>query len=86
MGIISPPCRPGTWPGAGEGVSAADGYGLMTGRLGLDTRDFDTLRSAGSGHLAEGRHKEAVDALAEALDLWRGDPYADVRSEGWAGV
>jgi len=56
----------------------------MTGGLGLDTRDFETLMSAGSGHLAEGRHKEAADALAEALDLWRGDPYADVRSEGWA--
>ncbi|WP_214105231.1 BTAD domain-containing putative transcriptional regulator [Acrocarpospora catenulata] len=65
-------------------VRAAGGYGLMTGGLGLDTRDFETLVSAGSGHLAEGRHEEAAAALAEALDLWRGDPYADVRSEEWA--
>jgi DNA-binding SARP family transcriptional activator len=65
-------------------VSAVDGYGLMTGGLGLDTRDFERLRSAGSGQLAEGRHTEAAAALAAALDLWRGDPYADVRSEGWA--
>lgn len=79
---LEPDRRPGATPTVL--VSAADGYGLMTGGLGLDTRDFETLMSAGSGHLAGGRHKEAADALAEALDLWRGDPYADVRSEGWA--
>ncbi|GIH42330.1 hypothetical protein Mco01_53300 [Microbispora corallina] len=79
---LEPDRRPGTTPAVL--VSAADGYGLMTGGLDLDTRDFETLVSAGSGHLAEGRHEEAAAALAEALDLWRGDPYADVRSEEWA--
>ncbi|MEV7968715.1 BTAD domain-containing putative transcriptional regulator [Sphaerisporangium sp. NPDC088356] len=79
---LEPDRRPGTTPTVL--VSAADGYGLMTGGLGLDTRDFETLVSAGSGHLAEGRHEEAAAALAEALGLWRGDPYADVRSEEWA--
>jgi DNA-binding SARP family transcriptional activator len=79
---LEPDRRPGATPTVL--VSAADGYGLMTGRLGLDTRDFETLVSAGSGHLAEGRHEEAAAALAEALDLWRGNPYADVRSEEWA--
>ncbi|MEN3539201.1 BTAD domain-containing putative transcriptional regulator [Microbispora sp. ZYX-F-249] len=78
--------EPGRRPGATSAVlvSAADGYGLMTGGLGLDTRDFETLASAGAGHLAGGRHEVAATALAEALDLWRGDPYADVRSEEWA--
>ncbi|WP_214416897.1 BTAD domain-containing putative transcriptional regulator [Sphaerisporangium fuscum] len=79
---LEPDRRPGTTPTVL--VSAADGYGLMTGGLGLDTRDFETLVSAGSGHLAGGRHEETAAALAEALDLWRGDPYADVRSEEWA--
>ncbi|ETK33134.1 BTAD domain-containing putative transcriptional regulator [Microbispora sp. ATCC PTA-5024] len=79
---LEPDRRPGATPAVL--VSAADGYGLMTGGLDLDTRDFETLVSAGSGHLAEGRHEEAAAALAEALDLWRGDPYADVRSEEWA--
>ncbi|KAA9381899.1 AAA family ATPase [Microbispora cellulosiformans] len=65
-------------------VSAVDGYGLMTGGLDLDTRDFDALVSTGSGHLGEGRNEEAVAVLAEALALWRGDAYADVRAEDWA--
>ncbi|MEU6410923.1 BTAD domain-containing putative transcriptional regulator [Microbispora sp. NPDC046933] len=65
-------------------VSAADGYGLMTGGLDLDTRDFDALVSTGSGHLGEGRHEQAAAVLTEALALWRGDAYADVRSEEWA--
>lgn len=65
-------------------VSAADGYGLMTGGLDLDTRDFDALVSTGSGHLGEGRNEEAAAVLTEALGLWRGDAYADVRAEEWA--
>ncbi|MGI5161347.1 BTAD domain-containing putative transcriptional regulator [Microbispora sp. CA-102843] len=65
-------------------VSAADGYGLMTGGIDLDTRDFDALVSMGSGHLGEGRHEQAAAVLTEALALWRGDAYADVRSEEWA--
>ncbi|WP_285785448.1 BTAD domain-containing putative transcriptional regulator [Microbispora sp. NBRC 16548] len=65
-------------------VSAADGYGLMTGEIGLDTRDFDALVSTGSGHLDEGRHEQAAAVLTEALALWRGDAYADARSEEWA--
>ncbi|MBP2707801.1 AAA family ATPase [Microbispora sp. RL4-1S] len=80
--LLEPDRRPGATPTVL--VSAADGYGLMTGGLRLDTRDFETLVSDGSGRLAEGRHEEAAAALAEALDLWRGDPYADVRSEEWA--
>ncbi|GGS83612.1 BTAD domain-containing putative transcriptional regulator [Nonomuraea spiralis] len=78
--------EPGRRPGATPTVlvSAADGYGLMTGGLDLDTRDFEALVSTGSGRLAEGRHQQAAAALAEALDLWRGDPYADARSEEWA--
>ncbi|WP_405395341.1 BTAD domain-containing putative transcriptional regulator [Microbispora hainanensis] len=65
-------------------VSAADGYGLMTAGIDLDTRDFDRLVSTGSRHLGEGRHERAVAVLTEALGLWRGDAYADVRSEEWA--
>ncbi|MFI6316930.1 BTAD domain-containing putative transcriptional regulator [Nonomuraea sp. NPDC050556] len=77
-------------PGRGAGtpptvlVSAVDGYGLMTDLLALDTRDFDALVVNGSGHLADGRYEEAAAALSGALDLWRGDAYADVRSEEWA--
>ncbi|MEU7915244.1 BTAD domain-containing putative transcriptional regulator [Microbispora bryophytorum] len=65
-------------------VSAADGYGLMTGGIGLDTREFDALVSTGSAHLGEGRHERAAAVLTEALALWRGDAYADARSEEWA--
>ncbi|MFI6180068.1 BTAD domain-containing putative transcriptional regulator [Nonomuraea sp. NPDC051191] len=79
---LEPDRRPGTTPAVL--VSAADGYGLMTAGLALDTADFGTLVSAGSGHLAGGRHEQAADALTEALDLWRGDPYADVRALEWA--
>ncbi|MEU1394001.1 BTAD domain-containing putative transcriptional regulator, partial [Nonomuraea sp. NPDC005730] len=79
---LEPDRRPGATPAVL--VSAADGYGLMTGGLGLDTADFGTLVSTGSAHLAAGRHEQAAAALAEALGLWRGDPYADVRAQEWA--
>ncbi|WP_432934230.1 BTAD domain-containing putative transcriptional regulator [Microbispora sp. CA-135349] len=79
---LEPGRRPGTTPTVL--VSAADGYGLMTGGLALDTRDFETLVTTGSAQLHEGRHQEAAAALAQALGLWRGTPYADVRSEEWA--
>ncbi|MFI7694511.1 BTAD domain-containing putative transcriptional regulator [Nonomuraea sp. NPDC049655] len=79
---LEPDRRPGATPAVL--VSAADGYGLMTGGLVLDTTDFGTLVSAGSAHLAAGRHEQAAADLAEALGLWRGDPYADVRAQEWA--
>ncbi|MER6511593.1 BTAD domain-containing putative transcriptional regulator, partial [Nonomuraea sp. NPDC001636] len=79
---LEPDRRPGATPAVL--VSAADGYGLMTGGLVLDTADFGTLVSAGSAHLAAGRHEQAAADLAEALGLWRGDPYADVRAQEWA--
>ncbi|MFI7470041.1 BTAD domain-containing putative transcriptional regulator [Nonomuraea sp. NPDC049646] len=79
---LEPDRRPGATPAVL--VSAADGYGLMTGGLVLDTTEFGTLVSAGSAHLAAGRHEQAAADLAEALGLWRGDPYADVRAQEWA--
>src|SRR5262249_12277925 len=54
---LEPDRRPGATPTVL--VSAADGYGLMTAGLGLDTRDFETLVSAASGQLADGRHEDA---------------------------
>ncbi|MEO3781764.1 BTAD domain-containing putative transcriptional regulator [Actinocorallia sp. B10E7] len=65
-------------------ISAAGGYGLMTDRLDFDVREFGALVSSGLAHLDGGRHQEAVESLAPALALWRGDPYTDVRSEEWA--
>ncbi|RCG25877.1 SARP family transcriptional regulator [Sphaerisporangium album] len=65
-------------------VTVGDGYGLMTERLDLDTREFAALVSTGTSRLDQGRHDEAAAAFVSALDLWRGEPYIDVRSESWA--
>lgn len=65
-------------------VSASAGYGLMTADLALDTGEFETLVSAGAGQLAEGRARESAATLAQALGLWRGEAYVDVRTQDWA--
>lgn len=65
-------------------VSASAGYGLMTAELALDTSEFETLVSAGAGQLAEGRARESAATLAQALGLWRGEAYVDVRAQEWA--
>lgn len=65
-------------------VSASAGYGLMTAGLALDTREFETLVSAGAGQSAEGRARESAATFAAALAMWRGEPYVDVRAHEWA--
>ena len=59
-------------------VTAPPGYELRSAHI--DVQRFEEL-------LAEAtRHPEtARDALREALDLWRGDAYAEFADEHWAG-
>ncbi len=84
---------PGTWPkqvqaavgrlrrrlGAGSIVTGPGGYTFAADPQTIDASRFERLADAGHGHLAAGEPDRAVVALEDALALWRGPPYADLR-------
>jgi hypothetical protein len=53
-------------------------------RRGLDLRRCERLVAAGDRALQDGHPAEAVDALRDALALWRGPPLADLAYESFA--
>ena len=53
------------------------GYALALERHELDCLRFTDLSARGRALLSSGNAGEAKKALREALDLWRGEPYAD---------
>lgn len=70
-------------------VTAGGGYGLRPSAakpsaLELDVRELDTLWTRARELALSGRADRAVAALDEALGLWRGESYHDVRDESWA--
>ncbi|WP_048554515.1 BTAD domain-containing putative transcriptional regulator, partial [Nostocoides japonicum] len=70
-------------------VTEGGGYGLRPsaatpGALELDVRDLDTLLTRARELALSGRADRAVATLDEALGLWRGESYHDVRDESWA--
>ncbi|ROO86142.1 DNA-binding SARP family transcriptional activator [Actinocorallia herbida] len=58
-------------------VTAPPGYALRVDER-LDRVRFERAAALGHDLLAAGDNTGARGALAEALDLWRGEPYADV--------
>ncbi|WP_460305425.1 AfsR/SARP family transcriptional regulator, partial [Actinocorallia aurea] len=64
-------------------VTAPPGYALRVDEL-LDRVRFERAAARGHELLAAGANAEARGALTEALDMWRGDPYADVTVSGLA--
>ncbi|HEX5620851.1 MAG TPA: BTAD domain-containing putative transcriptional regulator [Solirubrobacteraceae bacterium] len=65
---------------AREGV----GYRLCLESGELDLERFEQLTTRGRAELADGRPVEAAATLKEALALWRGQAYEDVRYEVFA--
>ncbi|RAS65905.1 DNA-binding SARP family transcriptional activator [Lentzea atacamensis] len=64
--------------GAARIVNGANGY-----RLGVTRNEFDVLLfedgvAQGRAAWNEGRMRDAVDVLRGALDLWRGEPFAEL--------
>jgi branched-chain amino acid transport system substrate-binding protein len=57
------------------------GYVLALGPEALDLARFERLRREGRRLLAEGRAGDAARVLRSALDLWRGQPLADLAGE-----
>ena len=67
-----PPGSPGRYV-----VRRHDGYALAIERDRLDATAFADLAARGRAMLSAGDAGGAADLLREALDLWRGRPYAD---------
>lgn len=63
---------------AGELVSRAAGYELVTGEDAVDIQVFERMVRAGKREAAEGRVADAARQLSEGLALWRGPALADV--------
>ena len=65
-------------------VTRPPGYILELERGQLDLHVFEDLLQAGRRHLSAGKAKDASETLQEALELWRGEPLADLRSYAFA--
>ncbi|MFC8453643.1 BTAD domain-containing putative transcriptional regulator [Kitasatospora sp. NPDC057223] len=70
---------------AGEGdrariVHDCGGYRLRLERSELDVLHFQDLAQAGRVATTAGELDAAADLLRQALDLWQGEPFADLRS------
>lgn len=58
-------------------VRRGQGYALAIGRDGIDATRFTDAVARGRARLVSGDPGAAREEIAGALDLWRGDPYAD---------
>src|SRR4051812_13710600 len=58
-------------------VTRSGGY-LLEVSDGVDVREYERLAAAGTRSAGAGDHTEASRLLRSALDVWRGDPLADV--------
>jgi DNA-binding SARP family transcriptional activator len=65
-------------------VTEGTGYVARVAPDQLDLSRFEQLVSRGRTELAARRPREAADAFAEALALWRGPALANVRNEAFA--
>ena len=60
------------------------GYRLHLAPGELDLERFEQLVGRGRSELEQGEADAAASSLREALELWRGHPYEDVRYEAFA--
>jgi YVTN family beta-propeller protein len=65
-------------------VTRGGGYLIRVGPGQLDLERFERLLEEGSGALADGAPERALQALREALALWRGPPLAEFAYEAFA--
>lgn len=65
-------------------VTVGGGYMLRIAPGQTDVDRFEELLEAGRTELGGGRPHDAERTLSEALDIWRGDAYADVAYEDFA--
>ena len=61
-------------------LTRAPGYVLETAPASVDLGRFESLVAEGSAAFAAGEASPASELLREALDLWRGEPLADLDS------
>ncbi|MBF9129859.1 AfsR/SARP family transcriptional regulator [Plantactinospora sp. S1510] len=66
--------------------SAPTGYRLDLPSTAVDAFRFEQLARAGRRALEDGDASRATAHLREALELWRGDPLADVAQARYAGA
>ena len=55
------------------------GYRLVHTGLRFDTQDFEALLQRGHEYVADGVPERAVTSYQQALGLWRGDPFEEVK-------
>ncbi|RKT55349.1 BTAD domain-containing putative transcriptional regulator [Saccharothrix australiensis] len=67
-------------PDAGVVESAPVGYRLVLPPDAVDAHRFEALAARGRRELAAGEPARAAATLGDALALWRGDAFADVRA------
>jgi YVTN family beta-propeller protein len=67
-------------------VTRAPGYVLEAEPTSIDLGRFESLVAEGSAALAAGDAGRASQQLREALDLWRGEPLADLDSVGFVQI
>lgn len=67
-------------------LTRAPGYVLETVPTSVDFGRFESLVAEGSAALAAGDSGRASERLREALDLWRGEPLADLDSLGFVQI
>lgn len=79
------PDRPRGSPGRYV-VRRGTGYALALGREELDSIAFTEATARGRALLSSGDPAGARAILASALDLWRGEPYADWPTSPFAEV
>jgi WD40 repeat protein/DNA-binding SARP family transcriptional activator len=65
-------------------VTRAPGYMLVVPADAFDVSRFEQLLATGRAELAHNDAVAAACTLREALDLWRGDAYAEFADEEWA--
>ncbi len=61
-------------------VTKQDGYQFNVERGDLDVHEFERLASAGNRALSQGDDRLAERLLTASLDIWRGQPLADIQA------
>jgi DNA-binding SARP family transcriptional activator/streptogramin lyase len=64
-------------------LTRAPGYVLQLDANELDVREFERLTAAGRKALRAGEPDTARATLSDGLELWRGEPFADLPAEGF---
>ena len=78
--------RPGRrppWTRTSGGCARHGGYRLVADAAAIDSVRFTVLADEARDLLVAGRPSDARRAAEQALELWRGRPYAGFADEPW---